>query len=96
MTSHPGVPYFAATESGWATLLDLADDASELPPYAVAQAEIAELLQEQPLELLILDVASVHAMADWCRANGYRLNHRGRAAWLLHMSLALNVTAGSA
>jgi hypothetical protein len=81
-----GVPYFSATEAGWATLLDLADDA----------AEIAELLQHQPLELLILDPAAVHRMAEWCRANGHRLDHAGRARWLAHMTLALNTTAGSA
>jgi hypothetical protein len=96
MTSHVAVPFFCATEAGWAVLLSLADDADELPSYAAAAAEIDELLQEQPLELLILDVTAVHAMAEWCRANGHRLDHAGRAAWLLHMSLALNITMGSA
>jgi hypothetical protein len=77
-------------------LLDLADDAAELPPYAAAAAEIAELLQHEPLELLVLDPLAVHRMADWCRAHGFKLDHTGRARWLAHMSLALNMPAGSA
>ena len=96
MTGGFAVPYFAATPEGWEALRELADDADELPSYDIAAAEIAELSEQQPLELLILDPAAVHRMRDWCHANGHRLDHRGRVAWLAHMSLALNVTVGSA
>ena len=73
------------TPEGWKRLRAIADDAP-LASFAELQARTARMLNEfkssgAAVRIIVMDVAAVDEMADWCRHEGYLLDSEGRCVF---------------
>jgi hypothetical protein len=78
------------TPAGWQRLRDVADGITM--SYVEYQATLAKTVrgfeaEGAHIKLIALDVAEIDEMVDWCRREGYRVDPKGRAAFIAHKAI---------
>jgi hypothetical protein len=79
------------TQAGWQRLREVADGITM--SFAEWQATLAKTVREfetkgVQIKLIAMDVAEIDEMVAWCAREGYRVDPKGRAAFIAHKAQA--------
>jgi hypothetical protein len=87
-----GLAFTCYDRAGWALMRELADDRDELPAWEEVEPHITLMRDSPGLDLVMFDAATVRAAYHWCAANGRRLDHDGRVAFLKRTAALFHAT----